>query len=368
MKKKYKLKTKNIAILAVIIIALITLVLLISPVINIVKLTNLGYKLDESITIYRSGFKDKIKEKGYSEIVARQIDNPDFKEEYIDNYYQIDSMEYSDFLKITNNLIAKNYSNKDINLINKNYDKDFLDYLQENYVEDISKYLEYDFFKPANIDRYLSYFNNDYKDTIVKVNIGLDRPYYENPNIVKEYNPNMLVNKYNKLDSNFNSNNLTELNNCTSKSEKFYLSEDAKKAYDNLCAASKKEGMNISVNSAYRSYESQKETYDYYYKAYGQSYVDKYVALPGFSEHQTGLSLDIKSLNSNIFEKSKEYTWMKENAYKYGFILRYPEGKEKITGCNKEAWHYRYVGVEIAKYIYENNITYDEYYIMFLDK
>ena len=126
-------------------------------------------------------------------------------------------------------------------------------------------------------------------------------------------------------------------------------------------------GLSLSVNSAYRSYEDQQSVYDTYYSLYGQSYVDKYVAIPGYSEHQTGLALDVKSKNSNLFANSKEYSWMLENSYKYGFVLRYPKDKEDITGYNFEAWHFRYVGIDIAKYMYENNITYDEYYVMFLD-
>ena len=92
------------------------------------------------------------------------------------------------------------------------------------------------------------------------------------------------------------------------------------------------------------------------------------MARPGFSEHQTGLSFDIGSRSSNVFANSKEYTWMLENAYKYGFILRFPKKYESITGFRNEPWHYRYVGIDIAKYIYDNDISYEEYYAMFLDK
>ena len=105
-----------------------------------------------------------------------------------------------------------------------------------------------------------------------------------------------------------------------------------------------------------------------YLKLYGQSYVNKYVAKPGFSEHQTGLALDVKSKNGSPFKTTKEYTWMIKNSYKYGFILRFPEGKEAFTGYNPESWHFRFVGEDIAKYIHENDITYDEYFALFIDK
>ena len=95
--------------------------------------------------------------------------------------------------------------------------------------------------------------------------------------------------------------------------------------------------------------------------------MDNYVAKAGFSEHQTGMSIDIASADTDVFLESDEYDWLMENAYLYGFILRYPKSKEEITGYKCEAWHYRYVGKKIAKYIHDNNITYDEYYIEFLD-
>ena len=101
---------------------------------------------------------------------------------------------------------------------------------------------------------------------------------------------------------------------------------------------------------------------------YGDDYVNRFVAKPGFSEHQTGLSFDIGSTSSNVFANSKEYKWMLDNAYKYGFILRFTKKYESITQFRNEPWHYRYVGKDIAKYIHEHNISFEEYYAMFLDK
>ena len=133
-----------------------------------------------------------------------------------------------------------------------------------------------------------------------------------------------------------------------------------------MCLDSINEGLNISITSAYRSYNEQKELYNTYLKLYGKSYVDRYVALPGYSEHQTGLAIDLESLECDIFGNSKEYLWIKENAYNYGFIIRYQKGKEKITGYGAEEWHIRYVGEKAAEYIYKNNITFEEYYDLFL--
>ena len=180
---------------------------------------------------------------------------------------------------------------------------------------------------------------------------------------VKDYKY-ILVNKKNKLNSDFIPNNLVEVKFCSL--DNFYLEEETANSYEQMCLDSINDGLNISIRSTYRSYDEQKELYNTYLKLYGKSYVDKYVACPGHSEHQTGLAIDLESLECDIFGNSKEYLWVKENAYKYGFIIRYQEGKEKITGYGAEEWHIRYVGKNAAEYIYKNNITFEEYYDLFL--
>ena len=174
----------------------------------------------------------------------------------------------------------------------------------------------------------------------------------------------ILVNKENRLNSDFKPNTLVKVTRCSLGN--FYLEEDTATAYEYMCLNLIDEGLNISINSAYRSYEEQEKLYDDYLKLYGKNYVNKYVAVPGYSEHQTGFALDLESLDCDIFKNSKEYRWIKNNAYKYGFILRYQEGKENITGYNAEEWHIRYVGRKAAEYIYKNNITFEEYYDLFI--
>ncbi|MGL5084891.1 MAG: M15 family metallopeptidase, partial [Clostridium sp.] len=93
----------------------------------------------------------------------------------------------------------------------------------------------------------------------------------------------------------------------------------------------------------------------------GQDYTNNYIAIPGRSEHQTGLSMDIGDASGNLIEKEKHVGWIRDNSYKYGFIVRYPKGKEIITGYSYEPWHIRYVGVEVAKEIFNKNITFEEY-------
>ncbi|MCM0649111.1 M15 family metallopeptidase [Clostridium swellfunianum] len=130
---------------------------------------------------------------------------------------------------------------------------------------------------------------------------------------------------------------------------------------EKLVNAAKKEGVVLLGNSGYRSYKSQKETYNNRVKAEGKKLADAYVAKPGFSEHQTGLCMDITNKSGYFAKGTKEAEWLAENCHRFGFIIRYPYGKKSVTGIEYEPWHIRYVGDEAAKYIYDNEITLEEY-------
>ena len=111
-----------------------------------------------------------------------------------------------------------------------------------------------------------------------------------------------------------------------------------------------------------------KRLYDKYVEADGVNKADTYSARPGFSDHQTGLAIDVDNTTSSFenFTNTKEYQWMLDNSYKYGFILRYPSAKESITTYQFESWHYRYVGLKLAKKIKASNLTFDEYFTRYL--
>ncbi len=124
-------------------------------------------------------------------------------------------------------------------------------------------------------------------------------------------------------------------------------------------------GMPITASSGFRSYATQETIYNNYVKQDGQEKADTYSARPGFSEHQTGLAIDITGGGAGIeeaFANTGQYTWLTQNAHKYGFILRYPLGKEAITGYMYEPWHWRYVGVDAAMKIQASGKTMEEYF------
>ena len=147
------------------------------------------------------------------------------------------------------------------------------------------------------------------------------------------------------------------------------LVHEAKEAFETLSEEAKKEGKNIIAMSSYRSYEYQVDLYNRYVETDGKEAADTYSARAGYSEHQTGLAVDVynKELPYTSFEQTEEFTWMQENAYKYGFILRFPKDKVNITGYQYESWHYRYVGEEVAEYIHKNDLTLEEYYVKELE-
>ena len=144
------------------------------------------------------------------------------------------------------------------------------------------------------------------------------------------------------------------------------LRKEAAEALENMAEDASKEGYALAINSAYRSYEDQQAVYDEYFAMYDPVTAASLVAVPGYSEHQLGLSVDLTCKDVidgvyGVFGDSPDYNWTIAHAHEYGFILRYPEDKTAITGTANEPWHYRYVGVKAATEIYENGWTLEEY-------
>lgn len=152
----------------------------------------------------------------------------------------------------------------------------------------------------------------------------------------------------------------------SSENETYLLRKEAADALQQMYEDAKKEGLEIAVVSAYRSYEDQKEIYDYYFSKYDELTASRLVSIPGCSEHQLGLSVDLTSKDiigdeDSFFVDTPEYQWVIKHAHEYGFILRYPDDKTSITGTTNEPWHFRYVGTELAEVLYKENLTLEEY-------
>ena len=221
------------------------------------------------------------------------------------------------------------------------------------------------FYKENKKEEYIIYKKKTglpIKEAIIRVNIGLNHPFYHNTKETIDKGILTLVNKYNYISKDYIPSDLITINNIS-------INKEAYNSFLKMQEDMKKENLNIRIISAYRSYDYQESLYERYLKTDKQEIVDTYSARPGFSEHHTGLAIDIDNevLSFDKFYLTKEFNWMKNNAYKYGFILRYPKDKEDITGYTYEPWHYRYVGKDIALYIKKHNSTYEEYYYEFID-
>ncbi|MCG7333609.1 M15 family metallopeptidase [Salinicoccus roseus] len=146
------------------------------------------------------------------------------------------------------------------------------------------------------------------------------------------------------------------------------LRQDASSALTEMFNAASEDNITLYARSGYRSYNTQVSLYNNYKDAHGEAEADRFSARPGASEHQTGLAMDVTSESvglelSEAFGETEEGIWVRENAHRFGFIIRYPEGMEDVTGYMYEPWHLRYLGEELAADVYESGLTYEEYII-----
>lgn len=316
--------------------------------------------------------KEKLIEIGYSEEEISVL-KEDLSSTEIEKLYEYDYLPFLIDLVNMENYKSKNmisYINY-INEIDDSYDLNSVIYLVNNdinysYSEKLVSIVQSKYFVMSRLDRYMTYENEDISTIITNVNSNLDYEFYTNIMPTDTTKQTLLItNKYYYLEEDYYYGELVEMDSKYDNKSGSMLNSDAYRAFKELVDDAEKEGYHIRNNSAYRSYDIQEGLYNNYKNTNGIKWADKWSARPGHSEHQTGLALDVGVKNEyslGKFESSKEFIWMKNNSYKYGFILRYPKGKEYITGYGYEPWHYRYVGIEAATYIYENDITFEEYY------
>lgn len=310
-----------------------------------------NYSSNSISQMEKLNIKDKVNTRKYSKTLDVAIFDEYFQHEYVNKYEQIDYIETDNFIDLVNILLDRNTKTNEISSIIKEYTK----------CPNFNKF---------NFERYLSYkeknSNLDYQTVVTRVNIKLDKEYYTDTEAVKD--PDSLfvvVNKYNYLDANFIPKNLKPLFNNSNAT----MVAEAADAYEELVNAAKKDGITLVATTAYRSYGFQSTLYNNYKAKDGEQAADTYSARPGYSEHQTGLAADLNDPNYSARRLSPEdYEWLKNNCDKFGFIIRFPEGKEDITGYQEEDWHIRYLGKETAKKVKDSGLTLDEYYDLYLKK
>lgn len=194
------------------------------------------------------------------------------------------------------------------------------------------------------------------------------KAYLEQVSIDDKNSLTVIVNKTRSLPSDWKPGDLTMLNlSYKGRSEARYLRREASEALTRMFAAARKDGIDLCAVSGYRSYELQKKVFADHVSNMGLKAAESVSARPGYSEHQTGLAVDISSKGMNFtlsesFGETREGIWLDRHAAEYGFILRYPKGKEHITGYAYEPWHFRYVGREMAVDIMNKGLTLEEYF------
>jgi len=221
-----------------------------------------------------------------------------------------------------------------------------------------------------NLDRYLKYaeINTDLvlSKIITDVNSNLDKTKYEDTEKTNTKDDNlMLVNKYYYLTEDYEPDDLITLTSKYNTGVNSKMRKEAAEQFMKMSDAATLDNITIKNASGYRSYKYQVNLYNNYVERDGKKAADTYSARPGFSEHQTGLTSDINQID-NSFENTDAFKWLQENAYKYGFILRFPKDKEDVTGYQYEPWHYRYVGEYVAEKIHDENLTLEEYYAYYV--
>jgi LAS superfamily LD-carboxypeptidase LdcB len=222
---------------------------------------------------------------------------------------------------------------------------------------------------PSDLPVYLAYWQTHPKLTVRSlteiINTENDRADYTGVVTTDLTKGNLiLVNKYFRLPSDFVPQNLVTITVCGSAT----MSSQAANALRSMCTAMISAGLHPRVTSSYRSYGTQAALYSSYVSQDGKAQADTYSARPGFSEHQTGFAVDMITSTSSLstFKNTAESKWLLAHAQEYGFILRYSQSKQAITGYISEPWHWRYVGVSIAKDFKSKNMTFDEYYRLYI--
>lgn len=374
MKRKRKKNNKKmILILIIVIILILSLVYILMP-------KNYGYNKKAIEVFKENDLYEQIKDKKiYSKTLEEAINQNSFNKEYFLEYLDIKYIDDKDFISNINKLLNLGYSSKDINAIYEKIPNSVSIISTSKYNKDIINIMNLSYFKIDNLKRYLDYDIMDvksiydisnikkdfnYEDVVTYVNANLDKEYYSSDNLISNEDASkidVLVNKYHKLDENYEPSDLTIIDSkYASGTQK--LRKEAQIKFEEMASDMAKENLKIYAGSTYRSYTYQKGLYDRYVKKDGFAAAETYSARSGYSEHQLGLAVDIVNGKWDyLSENDKEYDYLVKNSYKYGFILRYPRGSEYVTGYMFEDWHFRYLGIELATKVFNSGLTYDEY-------
>lgn len=272
-------------------------------------------------------------------------------------------------------LLSAGYSEEEVKVIKDKFSNDKIDILlKEKYDKNVVSFIKEKYFIYNNLSKYMEYKKKNKNDTYTHVvsiiNTEADVEWLDNEKETDTSKGNlMLVNRLYGLSKDYEPEDIIDVPVSISYSG-VKISKSILENIEELIEAGKEAGHTFVLSDGYRSYEAQKKMFESYKNSYGYEEADKNVARPGHSEYQTGISFQIVPYNK-VFDKpreSTEYLWLKDNAYKYGFIFRYPEDKKDITLFDSYTWRLRYVGTDAASIIENEKICFEEYYAYFVDK
>lgn len=272
-------------------------------------------------------------------------------------------------------LLSAGYSEEEVKVIKDKFSNDKIDILlKEKYDKNVVSFIKEKYFIYNNLSKYMEYKKKNKNDTYTHVvsiiNTEADVEWLDNEKETDTSKGNlMLVNRLYGLSKDYEPEDIIDVPVSISYSG-VKISKSILENIEELIEAGKEAGYTFVLSDGYRSYEAQKKMFESYKNSYGYEEADRNVARPGHSEYQTGISFQIVPYNK-VFDKPREstkYLWLKDNAYKYGFIFRYPEDKKDITLFDSYTWRLRYVGTDAASIIENEKICFEEYYAYFVDK
>lgn len=357
---RHRLRLRKEVIYVLLGIAALLCLIFIPRSIQSSNLKKLGYNKEEIKAIREQKLASRLLDNSYySPYLASCIKDKSVNTDYL-NFYAI--------IKGDRTLSAQDFL-----LIHRLREKGYTDGQIENMYKSLKFYemtpllvFDYQYNEQAYIDDCKNHADNSPNNFTLSGNYYT--PYLDTHPVDDESSVEMLVNKSYYLSESYVPANLTGMSNWYA-AEGRELAGVAADAFKELCDGGRAVGVTFYTTSSYRSYEQQDALYKSYVQAYGQERTDELSARPGFSEHQTGFTVDVAATNEDDktdFEQTNAYRWLSMNCMDFGWILRYPDGKKDITGYDFESWHYRYVGKDVARAVYEKNMTFDEFYMLYL--
>lgn len=376
----------------VVIVAIIAIVVILGIVVSLnltrIKLLTKGYSFGEvsDILALPTDDEEEILKHDKMDHIVNWINNSpkvSLYDEY-EKYLSLNKkMKYDEVVKTVDDIFGDSilklkslgYSEKLVwQLLEEKATLDDLQYLidHEYTADDLQPYRDVDGYKIQNLEAYMNAYNT-YKDYNYAVCIT-NYPFIISSNgepetkytITNPGNLLTLVKKGFYLPNDYEPELVDPEIPVAPDCKNPKMTKETSKALTKMYEAAKQEGLELVLNSAYRSYQTQVETMADFVARYNTQYANEYVAQPGASEHQTGLGIDLTSQSvvegkRITFGDTEEYRWVVKNCAKYGFIIRFEDGTDGITGIAHEPWHLRYVGEDVAKEIVKNGWTFEEY-------